>query len=222
VRPLLLPALRQLWRDDKTLQLGVDPARAVVLSNVDAPTAALLALLDGRHTVADITAHAAARGVPPAAVSDLLGLLARCGAVVDGEPTAGLPRRLPSAARRRLGPDLAALSLSAGGQAGALLARRSRQSVVVHATGRIGPAVAAVLAASGVGRVSVQAAGVVGGGDPCVGGLLPADEHRSYALAAADAVRRARGRYPAARPGAPPGPGRPCRRLPAAGGRRPG
>src|SRR2546425_320869 len=82
VRPLLLPALRRLWRDEKTLQLGVDPARAVVLTDLDAPTAAVLALFDGRHTVAEITARGEAQGVTPAAVSELLRLLASCGAVV--------------------------------------------------------------------------------------------------------------------------------------------
>jgi len=191
VRPLLLPALRRLWRDEKTLQLGVDPARAVVLSDVNESTAAVLALLDGQHTVADITRQVAAQGVSAATVSELLRLLAQCGAVVDGEPAAGLPRRLPTAARRRLGPDLAVLSLSTGQQAGTVLARRSRRAVVVHARGRIGPAIAALLASSGVGRVSVAGTGIVQGGDACAGGLLPTDEHRPYAVAAADAIRRA-------------------------------
>jgi bacteriocin biosynthesis cyclodehydratase domain-containing protein len=63
--------------------------------------------------------------------------------------------------------------------------------VVVQAHGRIGPALAALLAASGVGRVHVQGRGKVVVGDACPGGLLANDEHRPYALAAADAVRRA-------------------------------
>jgi len=50
---------------------------------------------------------------------------------------------------------------------------------------------AAVLAASGIGRVSVRDAGVVGAGDAVVGGLTGADEGRPRAMAAADAVRRA-------------------------------
>jgi len=191
VHPLLLPALRQLWRDKETLQLGVDPSRAVVLDNVDPPTVALLSSLDGRRTVGEVTASAEAHGLPRARVGDLLGLLTRCGAVVDGEPAAGLPAQLPVTARRRLGPDLAALSLDVGVEAGAVLARRSASAVVVHAQGRIGPVLAAQLAASGVGRVHVQASGVVTSGDACPGGLLPTDEHRAYALAAADAIRRA-------------------------------
>ncbi len=191
MHPLLLPALRRLWRDRTTLQLGIDPARAVVLDNVDAATVTVLGLLDGQHSVGEIATRAGADGIPPARVSDLLGLLARCGAVVDGEPAAGLPRRLPADARRRIGPDLAALSLTRGVDAGAVLARRGRCAVVVHARGRIGPVVAALLGAAGVGRVHVQATGLVTAGDACPGGLLPSDEHRAYAVAAADAVRRA-------------------------------
>lgn len=191
MRPMLLPALRQLWRDKKTLQLGVDPARAVVLDNVNADTLAVLALLDGRHTMAEVTARAEAAGVPSPRVSDLLGKLARCGAVVDGEPTAGLPPRLPVAARRRLAPDLAALSLTVGVEAGAVLARRWRRALVVQAQGRIAPALAALLAASGVGRVHIEADGLVDPADACPGGLLQSDEHRPYAVAATDAVRRA-------------------------------
>src|SRR4051794_9336988 len=114
MRPLLLPALRRLWRDGSTLQLGVDPSSAVVLTNVDAATKTVLGLFDGRHSVSDIAAEAAAHGVSSGAFGNLLGLLSGCGAVVDGEPTAGLPRHLPAAARRRLRPDLAALSLLAG------------------------------------------------------------------------------------------------------------
>ena len=35
MRPLLKPALRRLWRDPATLQLGIDPRHAVVLGGVD-------------------------------------------------------------------------------------------------------------------------------------------------------------------------------------------
>ena len=57
VRPLLLPALRRLWRDRSTLQLGVDPARAVVLNDVGPATSTVLALLDGRHTLDDVVSR---------------------------------------------------------------------------------------------------------------------------------------------------------------------
>ena len=56
---------------------------------------------------------------------------------------------------------------------------------------RVGAPLAAMLAASGVGRVSVRDPGPATAGDAVVGGLGAADEGRPRALAAADAVRRA-------------------------------
>jgi ThiF family len=63
--------------------------------------------------------------------------------------------------------------------------------VVVQGATRVGTPLAAMLAASGVGRVSVVDPGLTGAGDAVVGGLSAADEGRPRALAAADAVRRA-------------------------------
>jgi bacteriocin biosynthesis cyclodehydratase domain-containing protein len=62
---------------------------------------------------------------------------------------------------------------------------------VVEGATRVGTPLAAMLAASGVGRVTVRDPGVTGAGDAVVGGLTAADEGRPRALAAADAVRRA-------------------------------
>lgn len=61
--------------------------------------------------------------------------------------------------------------------------------VRVHGAGRVGTAVATLLAGAGVGRVSVRVAGTVSGDD--VGtGLRDGDVGRPAALAAADAVAR--------------------------------
>jgi bacteriocin biosynthesis cyclodehydratase domain-containing protein len=162
-----------------------------MLKQVDAATAAVLELFDGRRTVAELATEAEGKGVPRARVDELVGALAGCGAVVDGELTRGLPRRLPGPARRRLRPDLAALSLTVGADAAERLARRSRAYVEVRASGRIGPVLAALLAASGVRRVHLRGTGVADAADAAVGGLLPDDEHRPYATAAAAAIRRA-------------------------------
>jgi len=191
VRPLLLPALRRLWRDQRTLQLGVDPGHAVVLADVDLPTAGLLDLLDGRHSVGELRQAAERAGLGARAAAELVEVLARCGAVVDGEPVAALPVSLPPETRRRLAPEVAALSLTAGAAAGRVVATRSRRSVVVHGACRLGAPVAALLAASGVGRVTVTASGTVTAEDASPAGLLPGDEHRPRATAASEAVRRA-------------------------------
>jgi hypothetical protein len=63
--------------------------------------------------------------------------------------------------------------------------------VVVEGATRVGAPLAALLAASGVGRISVRDDGLAPAGDAVVGGISAADEGRPRALAAADAVRRA-------------------------------
>jgi hypothetical protein len=63
--------------------------------------------------------------------------------------------------------------------------------VVVEGATRVGTPLAAVLAASGVGRVVVRDTGLTSAGDAVVGGLTAADEGRPRSLAAADAIRRA-------------------------------
>jgi hypothetical protein len=61
---------------------------------------------------------------------------------------------------------------------------------VVDGANRVGVPLAAVLAASGVGRISVRDGGVVRAADAVVGGVTAEDEGSPRAMAAADAVRR--------------------------------
>jgi hypothetical protein len=63
--------------------------------------------------------------------------------------------------------------------------------VVVDGATRVGVPLAAVLAGSGVGRVSVRDGGLVSAADAVAGGLSAADEGRARSVAAADAIRRA-------------------------------
>jgi hypothetical protein len=93
----------------------------------------------------------------------------------------------PAAAARTAAELPAALS-AVGGPV--WRARRSAV-VVVDGANRVGVPLAAVLAASGVGRVSVRDPGLATAGDAVVGGLSATDEGRPRALAAADAIRRA-------------------------------
>src|SRR3954453_8617725 len=62
-RPQLKPALRRVWRDGSTIQLGVDPARAVVIGGLDAGSARLLESLDGSRDLRGLTVGAARLGV---------------------------------------------------------------------------------------------------------------------------------------------------------------
>jgi len=200
VRPALHPALRRLWRDPHTLQLGLDPAVAVVLSNLDPGSVRLLSLLDGSRDTDLLVRTATAEGFDPSAVRRLLDGLAASGLLTDaaddlspaGQPTA---RADDCAVRARLGPDAASLALLARGGGGRrarnVLASRRRARVAVYGAGRIGTPLAALLAASGVGALSLLAAGVSLASDAAPGGLQPADEGRSRLLAGRDAVRRA-------------------------------
>lgn len=53
-RPRLKPGLVPVWRDPKTLQLGLDPDQAVLLHGVPREIELIVRQLDGRHTVADL------------------------------------------------------------------------------------------------------------------------------------------------------------------------
>lgn len=191
--PLLNPALRRLWRDDTTVQLGLDADPAMVIHAVDPATRALLSRLDGRHSEAEILAAAVADGHDVSAVVALLGELHAARALVAGDP-GGLAGLGGPTEMDRLGPDIASLSLLArtgGPSVTARLRRRRSAKVVVHGATRVGVPLAAAMGAAGVGGVVVVDGGSVLLADANSGGLLPADENRPRRTAAHDAVRRA-------------------------------
>lgn len=208
MRPMLKPALRRLWRDAVTVQLGVDPEMAVVLSGVDAAAATVLGLLDGTRDEAGVLAGAAAAGVQPESAARLLHLLADAGALDDGAADPAPLAPLARAERDRIAPDLAAVSLVRPRPGAALdvLNRRRAASVWVVGGGRIGVPVATLLAASGVGRVGVETAGPVGAADTVPGGWQLADVGAPASEAARAAVRRIAPatQYGPARPGQRP------------------
>jgi bacteriocin biosynthesis cyclodehydratase domain-containing protein len=190
-RPQLLSGLRPLWRGRRSLQLGRDPDRTVVVDGIDPATARVLTGLDGRRSEAEVLADAAANGVDIATVTQMLTGLRRCGLVVDGEPDALSDLGGPDTAER-LEPDHAALSLSRPGR-GPLgtLRRRRHGTVAVHGGGRIGAPVATVLAAAGVGRLAVVDGERARPCDAAPGGINPQDAYQPRAAAVVAAVRRA-------------------------------
>ncbi|MFD0821863.1 PqqD family protein, partial [Micromonospora zhanjiangensis] len=99
-RPTLLPGLTRLWRDRHTLQLGLDPERAVLLEITDPGAARLLELLDGAHSETAILRHAGTLDVPRADVRALIDTLRAAGLVLPGP--ALTPYGLVESARRRL------------------------------------------------------------------------------------------------------------------------
>jgi bacteriocin biosynthesis cyclodehydratase domain-containing protein len=192
LRPVLKPALRRLWRSDDTLQLGAGPACGVVLEGVDAAVSDVLTLLDGARTTEEVVAAAESGGVPAADVRDLLMRLRDANALDDA---GAVPRSRPVHERVRLQPDLATLSLltSDPGAAARSLDNRRDASVLVVGAGRVGALVASLLAAAGVGHVSVRDQRLASVRDAVPGGLTPRDDGQTRALAAMAAAQRAGG-----------------------------
>jgi hypothetical protein len=189
MRPALKAGLLPLWRDRDTVQIGVDPRRAVALTGLG-KAAAVLSLLDGSRDSAELVRAAAAYGIAPDATNSVLGLLASAG-VLDDFP-AQLHRSLPDHLRARLAPELACASLAdRDGDAGArTIARRRAAHVRVYGAGRIGACVATLLAASGIARVSCRDGGVATPADLAPAGLGTSDIGAPRAAGVARAVRR--------------------------------
>lgn len=175
VHPLLKATHRPLWRDDRTVQLGIDPDHALVLTDVEPPTARLLHELGhGRRP-----AHRSGALASGAPVLDLLAR-ARC---LDATPD-GLAPRL------RADRALLGLAYPDEGQADRVLAARAATRAQVIGGGRVGATLAHLLASSGLGRVTVIDPEPVTVDDACPGGLSESDVGlRRGAAATALAVR---------------------------------
>ncbi|MFC7573623.1 ThiF family adenylyltransferase [Klenkia terrae] len=192
-RPLLPRAVPVLRVAPGTLQVGGvdgDPGLRVGPLPDDGAQAlaVLLRGLDGDRPVGAVLAEAVAAGLDRAVVSDVLDGLRACGQLLDVSSADLLAAAHTPAARARTEVELpAALRTGSAGT----WRRRRVAAVVVDGATRVGVPLAAMLAASGVGRVHVRDRGTVGAADTVVGGLSAADEGRPRTLAAADAVRRA-------------------------------
>lgn len=197
MRPTLLPNLRRLWRDASTVQLGTDPAGAVVLHLRRPELARVLDLLDGAHTEPAVIAAGEALGLAAADVLSLLETLRDVGLVVAAH--ALVPVGLPERVHRRLSVEAAAIALRLrtevphpGGRdvPADVLRRRYAARVVIAGDGPLLAPLAALLAASGVGHVDPVVDGVTGAADVLVGGLHADDVGGSRAVATGNAVAR--------------------------------
>ncbi|MDQ1668720.1 MAG: hypothetical protein QOE40_781 [Actinomycetota bacterium] len=177
VRPLLKPALRRVWRDDSTLQLGVDPRHAVVISGLDAPATRLVDSLDGTRDRGGVLATGFGLGLDAWRVHELLSLLDRSGVLDDGAADRRHLAGLSHHERERLAPDLAAQSVVRRGTDGgaAVLARRGTSVVGVRGAGRVGASIATLLAAAGVGALLVDDPATTTARDTAPAGAAAAD-----------------------------------------------
>jgi bacteriocin biosynthesis cyclodehydratase domain-containing protein len=160
----LRSGLQPLWRDHDTVQIGVDPRRAVAISGMR-EAADVIRLLDGSRSRDQIVADASRAGVPAAVTERVIMLLAAAGAIIDF-PADAL-RSLPPELRRHLAPVLAAASLSSQDADGGaqLLARRSAATVHICGRGQIADRIADLLTRSGV-AASISGRGLGHGSTP--------------------------------------------------------
>jgi len=162
MKPALRAGLRPLWRDEDTVQVGVDTRRAAAISGARG-AADIIRLLDGSRSREEIVAQAGRRGVPAAVAERVITLLAVAGAVIDFP--AALLRSMPRELITQLAPVLAAASLSSQDADGGarLLARRSATVIQVRGAGLVADLVLDLLTKSGV--AARVAGGVAMAGD---------------------------------------------------------
>ncbi|MEO3888228.1 thiamine biosynthesis protein ThiF [Nonomuraea sp. B5E05] len=208
MRPRVKPALRRIVRDEHTLQFGVHPLRAVMLSGLTRPVRAWIESLDGTRDLERVLREAARAGLEEDRARSLLDQLTLQGALHDASAGPGALRDLPLAERDRLRPDLDALDLASTSPEGgiAVLERRRDKRVRVYGAGRVGAQVVALLAGAGVGTVRVFDPGVVRPGDITPGGLTWAELGLTREAGAVTVARRltSGGRTPPVPAPAPP------------------
>ncbi|TNC21406.1 TOMM precursor leader peptide-binding protein [Amycolatopsis alkalitolerans] len=178
-RPRLRPGLRVYDRCPDEVQFGLDPRHAMVATELSPDLVRVLHRLDGRHRTDELLAMA--KDENTAHLRELLLNLTRLGLVEEAWAPAG---------QRRTAGEAGLWSLRARQPGTEIFARRAHSAVVLHGAGRLTIAIATLLAASGVGKVQVEASGVVTDHDTG-SGYLDADIGRQRRAAASDAIRRA-------------------------------
>ena len=186
--PLLPAATPLLLGDAGSVQVGGVDSTDGLLVDAVAGLAPLLRGLDGRRSQSAVRADAVRDGLDPALVDGALDAARSAGLLTDLDPADLLAVGTGPAAVARAAVELPA---AARGVGRTVWRARGLSTVVVEGATRVGTPLAAVLAASGIGRVVVRDSGVVRAADAVVGGLTAADEGRPRASAAADAIRRA-------------------------------
>jgi bacteriocin biosynthesis cyclodehydratase domain-containing protein len=167
-----------MWRDSQTLQVGLDPDHAVVLTGLDPVLAGVVDSLTGTRTEDALVTQAITHGGNGADTRRLLRLLADAGALDDaGRAAPGVVPGLGPTERERLQPDLAARSVAEGSLDGgvASMSRRRQARIAVFGAGRVGASILTLVSSSGVARVVVDDETPTRPGDLAPAGLTPSD-----------------------------------------------
>jgi hypothetical protein len=197
-RLMLLPGLRRLWRDEHTLQLGIDSSTAVLLEVNHSALIRVLDMLDGTRTEHGTQQDAADLGIPASAVLDLLISLRAANLLLSTDEL--VPLSMPEGTRRQLWSEAAALALDGAHHSREVqrlvkpaeaLRRRTTAAVLISGPAKLAAPLGAVLAASGVGHVDMAITGRAETTDVAVGGVRHDDIGRPRRTAIADAILRA-------------------------------
>ena len=187
----LRPGLPVLWRGPTEVQVGTDPRWAVTLSDLSPSAAMALHAAPTGADVKKLRSLLAHEHVGAEETAQVLDHLVSAHLLVDGLPGESAP-------------DTVAWGIVAADAAGrSVLAARQRSSVRVVGLGRVGTALAGLLAGAGVGTVELEDPGLVDPRDVGACGLLPRDVGAPRVAAAArvlhdiaPGVRTTRGHRP--------------------------
>ncbi|HEY3736049.1 MAG TPA: hypothetical protein VGL26_01285 [Jatrophihabitans sp.] len=186
-RDQLNPAARVLWRGDHTVQLELGDD-SVLLDGVTEHAVRSLTFRGPAESPDEDDADGQLRR-PRDPLAPVRRILEARG-MLWPRTQEGVDERL-SPPTPRLAGELSALAARHGERAADVLTARRHATVAIHGTGRAGPIVAAILAASGVGRVYSGEIGEARLHHLAPGGIAAQDEGTFYAAATAAAVRRA-------------------------------
>jgi len=192
LRPVVKTALRRLWRDSTTLQIGVHHERTVVVAGVGDQVGRLLAAFDGAHDRSALRARARSLGLDAAIVDRLVSMLTEAAVLDDAATDTRAVAVLPRIERDRLAPDIASMSLVSGQLDGGLstVSRRQLATVGVVGGGRVGSAVATLLGAAGIGHLVVEDAAACRPADCGPAGAAIGDTGSTRAQATHAAIHR--------------------------------
>jgi bacteriocin biosynthesis cyclodehydratase domain-containing protein len=175
-RPRLRPGLEVFDRGPGEVQLGLDPRHAMVATGLSPAVVAAMHRLDGSLRISELLALAESEHREQ--LRDIVAELTRLGLVVEAW-----------ASHSRVAGEVGLWSLRAQQRHRETFEQWAHTSVVLHGNGRLTIAIALLLAASGVGRVHVEATGVVSEQDTG-NGYLDSDIGRPRQVAAAAAINR--------------------------------